>query len=282
MSAEDRDEREDRGGTGAEAPGPIRHQWQKQIVVPEVPAGWHTGPPDFVGVGAQRGGTTWWYRGAIRPHPQVANPEGPRKEIHFFDRFFAESAPPIAELAARYAELFPRQDGQITGEWTPRYMSDFWALRMIREIAPGARILIMLRDPVERWRSGIGRDVRKAEREGYAGSAAVSGDNLYRSMYFEQVKRALDLFGPDRVLVLQFEKALADTLGEMRRTHEFLEIEPLEELPKRLARDAPDHAKKPDLDPLLRDELVERLRGDVDRLAALCPEIDVARWPNFS
>ncbi|UJA18833.1 hypothetical protein HJD18_00520 [Thermoleophilia bacterium SCSIO 60948] len=269
-------------GESLETPSPpVRHQWQKEIVVPEVPEGWTTGPPDFVGVGAQRGGTTWWYRGAIRPHPQVADPLGPRKEIHFFDRYFAEPAPPLAELAARYAELFPRAPGQIAGEWTPRYMSDFWALRMIREIAPEAKVLIMLRDPVERWRSGIGRDVRKAEREGYAGSAAVSGDNLLRSLYFEQVRRAFELFGRERVLVLQFEHALENTLSEMRRTHEFLGIEPLDELPKRLARDAPDSAKKPEIDPLLRTELVERLRGDVERLAELCPEIDVARWPDF-
>ncbi|HTY97786.1 MAG TPA: hypothetical protein VMB91_12145, partial [Solirubrobacteraceae bacterium] len=62
---------------------------------PQTPAGWRTGPPDFVGVGFQRCGTTRWYN-LITAHPEVARPVA-MKELHFFDRFysggFGESAP---------------------------------------------------------------------------------------------------------------------------------------------------------------------------------------------
>ena len=45
---------------------PRQPLWARQLEGPEVPDGWATGPPDFVGVGAQRCGTTWWFRGAIQ------------------------------------------------------------------------------------------------------------------------------------------------------------------------------------------------------------------------
>ena len=42
--------------------------------------------PDFLGIGAQRSGTTWLYE-QLRGHPQVVM-SSKRKEIHFFDRHY--------------------------------------------------------------------------------------------------------------------------------------------------------------------------------------------------
>ena len=88
----------------------------------------------------------------------------PGKEIHFFDRFWDGREVP-ADLPGAYARQFPRPEGELTGEWTPRYMHDFWALPLLKAAAPEARILVMLRDPVDRYRSGIAREQR-ARREG--------------------------------------------------------------------------------------------------------------------
>jgi hypothetical protein len=54
--------------------------------VPVAPSGWTVAPPDFVGVGAQKAGTTWWYT-LLSSHPGVHAPPGRRKELHYFDRF---------------------------------------------------------------------------------------------------------------------------------------------------------------------------------------------------
>lgn len=83
---------------------------------PTAPAGWVTGPPDFIGVGAQRSATTRWFD-LIVAHPQVVAPLATRKELHYFDRFHAE--PFTADDAATYGEYFPRPDGALTGEWSP-------------------------------------------------------------------------------------------------------------------------------------------------------------------
>ena len=247
---------------------------------PEVPAGWRTGPPDFVGVGAQRCGTSWWYRGTLRSHPGVVRVAKPGKELHYFDRFWDGEAPD--GFVERYHALFPKPDGAITGEWTPRYMADFWTMRMLSEAAPEARILIMLRDPVERLRSAVQRERMLADEEGEPFGLSHMSEAVFRGEYFEQVRGVLELYPRERVLILQHERCRADPLAEMRRTQEFVGLEPLAELPEKLRQHKRPPGTKPELSGERRAELVRRLRDDVARLAGLCPEIDLGLWPNFT
>jgi hypothetical protein len=263
----------------AEATAEIREPWTVPLDDPPCPEGWVTGPPDFVGVGAQRCGTTWWYRGAIRTHPNVVREAKPGKELHFFDRFFDGEVP--GDVAERYARQFPRPPDAITGEWTPRYMHDFWTPPLLKRCAPDARILVMLRDPVERYRSGVAREQRIAPRRGGPFRISEIGDAVYRSLYSRQLEQLREIYDRERVLVLQYERCLADPLGEMRRTQAFLGLEPLPEAPKRLVKDS-GAPPKPKLPAQLREGLVARLHDDVARTIELCPELDIALWPNFS
>jgi hypothetical protein len=101
-------------------------------------------------------------------------------------------------------------------------------------------------------------------------------------MYYEQLRHVFANFDPAQVLVLQYERCKADPVGEMQRTHRFLGIEPLAELPERAAERKRPPASKPELPERYREELILRLRDDVARLAALVPSIDVGLWPDFS
>jgi sulfotransferase family protein len=255
-------------------------RWMQQLEPPDCPAGWRTGPPDFVGVGAQRCGTSWWYRGTIRSHPDVVRVAKPGKELHYFDRFWSGDVP--ADYVDRYRALFPRPERAITGEWTPRYMVDFWTMRLLRGAAPDARLLIMLRDPIERLRSGIQRERMLADDAGAPFELAHMSEAVYRGLYYDQVVGVLELYPRERVLILQFERCRSDPIGEMRRTQEFLGLEPLTEMPEKLAQHKRPPGTKPELSEERRDELVRRFRDDVARLAGLCPEIDLELWPNFA
>jgi Sulfotransferase family len=263
-----------RSGSGS-APTP---RWAEPLEVPECPEGWHVGPPEFVGIGAQRSGTSWWYRG-IEAHPGVVRIKGQRKELHYFNRFWDGEVPP--DFAQTYASLFPRPPGTISGEWTPRYMHDYWSLPLLREAAPDARVLVILRDPVERYRSGAARMVRLAEEAGRPLRMIEITDALWRSFYHEQLKRLFELYPRDQVLVLQFERCRTDPAGQMEATCRFLGLEPFGELPSQLVRDRSPRDKPPLAD-RLRDELVARLSDDVRKLIDLCPEIDPSLWPNFN
>lgn len=86
-------------------------------------------------------------------------------------------------------------------------MCDPWALRLLAEAAPEAQILIMLRDPVERYRCGVEREARLAEEAQVEPNIAVVGDPIYRGLYHRQVEQVLRLFGRDAVLRLQYERS---------------------------------------------------------------------------
>ncbi len=235
-----------------------------------------TGPPDFVGVGAQRAGTTWWFR-TLLGHPQISAPRGRTKELHFFDRFCAVEM--RDEDVARYHDLFPRGPGQVAGEWTPRYMSDPWTPRLLRRAAPDAKLLVMLRDPIERYRSGV---AHRITTEPDRPLELIAADAVERGRYAAQLERLFEWFERDRVLVLQYERCRADALGEYRRTLRFLGVDESDE-PEEItrARGSTMEARKDPLWPDLEAALRQVLEPEVERLTTLVPEIDVDLWRHF-
>ena len=166
--------------------------------------------PDFIGIGAQKAGTTWLHRN-LRVHPEIFMP---RKEIHYFDRkiddrsnalsrFFGKS--PTDEqwrrqtkhwlgLHARglslrdllwdlkyymqsydddwYASVFEPARGRVTGEITPAYSAlDKGKVARVHGLAPEAKIIFMMRNPIERVWSQAVMSFDKVEK-GSAGSVS--------------------------------------------------------------------------------------------------------------
>ncbi|HEU4658195.1 MAG TPA: sulfotransferase [Capillimicrobium sp.] len=239
-----------------------------------------TGPPDFIGVGAQRSGTTWWFR-ILLEHPQVkAARDGDyhrKKEVHFFDEFCAREMTQ-ADLD-RYYGMFPRKDGQIAGEWTPRYMANVWTARLLKRAAPDAKILVMLRDPIERYRSGI---VHRETRAPHRRPETICADAIERGRYATQIERLYRHFDRDRVLVLQYERCRQDPAGEYRRTLEFLGVDP-DFVPRaERPRGTTTAAGKKELWEDMRVALRAALDPEVARLPELVPDIDLSLWPNFA
>jgi len=242
--------------------------------------GWEVGPPDFVGVGTQRSGTSWWYR-LVCDHPGV---QESAKERHFFDPYFAREFSD-ADLTL-YHGLFPRPPGKLVGEWSPRYMHDFWTPGLLRRAAPDARILVLLRDPLRRYQSGVShelsrfmRGVRPARRRQHAASM-VANDALSRSLYGRQLRNLLEHFGRDQMLVLQYERCAADPEAELRRTYAFLGLERVDHVPAFVtARRGPEHPQVPPPEAVARPAL-ERIREDLVDLSSLVPELDLDLWPS--
>jgi hypothetical protein len=239
---------------------------------PACPDGWRTGPPDFVGVGVQRAGTSWWFEEICR-HPGVRRlPEAP-KELHFFDAF-SDRHLTDADIE-RYHAWFPRPEGGTTGEWTPVYSYDPWSVPLLARAAPDARILLMLRDPLDRFRSGLLFRLRR----GHSHADAVR-DAFQRGLYASQVARLLDHVTRERLLVLTFEEARTETSRTLRRTLEHLQLDP-----DRIEAPAPpqrphDHVAEISraLPSELLEEIAARYRQDVAALLSMFPEIDLSRW----
>ena len=238
---------------------------------PATPPGWQIGPPDFVGVGTQRAGTTWWFA-ELRRHPQLAIAPGSRKELHFFDPFANR---PLTEAdIARYHQWFPRPDGSVTGEWTPVYVYEPWAISMVARAAPDAVYLLLLRDPLDRFGSGLEFGLGR----GFSYNESVL-DAFHRGLYAGQVARLFEHVPRERVLVQLYEELRADPSGQRRRSAQFLGLDP-ERFPN--AVDAREPTKRASAGvgttAALMSELRARYCDDLGRLAQLLPELDFGRW----
>jgi hypothetical protein len=250
--------------------------WEPQFdfTPPPLALGERAGPPDFVGIGAQKAGTTWWYD-LILSHPAVASPTTIHKERHFLDRFGA--APFGPGEVDRYHGWFPRGEGMVAGEWTPDYITFPWAPSLLKELAPEARLLVLLRDPVERFRSGLAHQ----ERSGSAGGGASVEGAMRRGFYDQALQAWSEPFDRSRMLILQYEQCVIDPAGQLRDTFRFLDLADFQ--PTSLAETREERSPaKAGLDPEVRERLVTLYEADVMALSKRVPTLDLSLWPNFS
>lgn len=103
--------------------------------------------PDFLGIGAQKAGTTWLFE-QLRTHPEVYFPK--RKELHYFDDNFHR---PLRWYASHFAEAGARRAGEIT----PAYaILDEARIGYLAAVMPRVRAVFIMRDPVERaWSQAV-------------------------------------------------------------------------------------------------------------------------------
>ena len=145
--------------------------------------------PNFVVIGAMRSGSTSLYK-YLQAHPDVFMP---RKEIHFFDVKWDRGI-------AWYHTRFEGYAGQTAiGEATPTYLADPVALDRMAATIPDARLVAVLRDPIDRayshyWMEHAPRarsaDVRRGGRRRTRTTARGSGLRLPRARTVRAPARA--------------------------------------------------------------------------------------------
>jgi hypothetical protein len=231
------------------------------------------GPPDFVGIGAQKSGTTWWYN-LIAAHPEVASRTDIHKERHFFGRFATRAYQERDTVA--YHSWFPRPSSRISGEWTPDYLHQPWVPALMARAAPDTRVLLLLRDPVERFRSGLAHHRRHTGRL----SADVYTDAVVRGLYGRWLEHWLGCVSRDRVLVLQYERCVTDAAGQLERTYAFLGLPPFD--PPGLGTRVSASGELEPLEPDARHRLADVYAADVHLLSTLVPDLDLDLWPSVS
>jgi sulfotransferase family protein len=178
--------------------------------------------PGFLVIGAQKAGTTALYA-YLRWHPGITGPSW--KEVSFFDRHWWRGE-------AWYRGQFPvRAGGRLVGEASPSYLFHPLAPERARSLVPGAKLIALVRNPVDRAYSqyqhevALGRepltfeDALAAEEERTRGEAerlaadprAFSRawwDYTYaaRGRYAEQLERWLTVFPREQLLVVATEE----------------------------------------------------------------------------
>jgi hypothetical protein len=184
---------------------------------------------NFLIAGVQKGGTTALFE-YLAAYPDIALPE--TKELHFFDDDAQDWAAPDY---AGYHAHFPEPAGRPCGEATPIYT--YWpgALERIAAYNPAMRLVVVLRDPVQRaWSHWRMEYARGAETEAFAWCVREGRQRLFeaepwghhrefsyveRGFYGEQAERLLGLFPRGQLLFLtsdDLRREPANALGRLR------------------------------------------------------------------
>jgi len=252
--------------------------------VPDCPPGWTVGPPDFVIVGAEKSGTSRWLR-LLRSHPDVEVVTGGR-ELHYWDAY--HSRWPDQEDIERYHRMFPRPPGARSGEKTPQYMNLWWVPAMLALAAPEAAIIVMLRDPVERYISGRTqldkyRPLDGDRRAENAFKRRVVEQSMHRSEYSRQLEWLRLAFPPERILVLQHELCISDTQAQFDRTTDHIGLARHTLTTEALEERVNEAWLEPvPIEPERRTLLRDLYRADVLRTKALVPDLDLSLWRNYA
>jgi hypothetical protein len=248
--------------------------------------------PGFLIVGAERCGTTSLFH-LLRQHPAVFNGTLPRKEVHYFDNKYARGLGWYQchfPLTAR-ARLAARGTGgrPVAFEATANYMFHPLAPERIRRDLPGVRLLVLVRDPVERAYSAHAHQVgygfetvpfeRALELEDARLESEVEGlmtDPAYQSFsfdhhtyrargqYADQLARLERVFGRDRIHVIDSGDFFAAPGSAYDQVIDFLGL-PHSGRPQFTPQNARPRSPMPES---LRAELAELFRPHDERLTA--------------
>ncbi len=160
---------------------------------------------DFLGIGAQKSGTTWLYE-QLRQHPDIAFP--PVKEVHFWDN---QPNLPSAEALLSYRNLFT-VPGKKNGEITPAYaFQPAEKIQTIHRQYPDVKLFYIIRNPIDRaWSSALmalGRAEMLPEEasDAWFRDHFRSSGSLARGDYAACLDNWLQFYPRDQLLLLQYE-----------------------------------------------------------------------------
>lgn len=290
-------------------PEPVKHGLRRSTRAFGMATAGQRTEPDFLIIGTKRGGTTSLWN-AMLDHPDVL-PIFPGaqelKSAHYFDIDYAKgprwygSHFPTRRQRRRHAEQTGRD--AVAGEASPYYLFHPLAAQRISEDLPDVKLIVSLRDPVERvWSHYSERRAGRTETLGFEDALAAEpgrlageaeriiaqapdyysfhhdlSSYLARGRYLEQLQPFLDRFGPDRLLILRAEDYYSDEAGELQTVADFIGMQPF---PSRAPK--PNHYNKLPREPMApqtRDMLIDYYQPHVTELEqALGRDF---QWTNF-
>ena len=173
---------------------------------------------NFIGIGAQRSGTSWVYA-CLYEHPEICIPI---KEVHFFSRDRFKEGKDWYE-----AHFKSCGEGKTNGEFSTSYLySDITAER-IRALYPDVKIIAILRNPIKRAFSHYGNAIKGGEIP-----ESMSFDEYYKTessvleqgLYAKQLEPYLCRFDHSQILVLIYEDNKKNPLEFIQKIYAFLGV----------------------------------------------------------
>lgn len=203
--------------------------------------------PDFIIIGAQKSGTTSMHS-YLSQHPQLL--ASFKKEVHFFDAGLNPRVDNFKKGEVWYRAHFPMKKNigarQKTFEASPLYIFNPLAPKRIFNLLPEVKIIAILRNPTERAIShyfhekqngreslsiyeALQREEKRLEsvikEEDYKNDAFIHHSYKSRGLYRGQLKKYLDYFPPQQILVINSGEFFAEPDNVLRRVFKFVEVD---------------------------------------------------------
>ncbi|OYT33099.1 sulfotransferase [Archaeoglobales archaeon ex4484_92] len=187
--------------------------------------------PNFIICGTQKGGTSALYY-FLKEHPEIYL--SPKKEVHYFDLNYQKGL-------KWYEKHFKGASSKYKaiGEASPLYMYLEEVPERIHETLPDAKLIFILRNPVDRAYSHYWHEIRlgyewlpfeeaiKKEKERLAAGTIFDKQHcsyLDRGKYIKQLKRYRKYFSKDQMLILISEELKNKPENVLKRVFEFLDV----------------------------------------------------------
>jgi hypothetical protein len=222
--------------------------------------------PTWLGIGAQRSGTTW-FTDLLTQHPAVGLGTNGKKEQQLLHK--------VADgrvEAAEYLDLFPA-DGVHRGDWTPQYLRHASAPATAARLVPDAPVLVLLRDPVERFRSAMRLAATRGKSWPYPVPITIQ---TWSGFYADQLDAWAAAVGRERMHVMVYEEVRRDPQAAVDEVWRLIGVDPVPLAEVERASGSSSQAEW-DWTPGLKESLQVMYRPQAERLAKDWG-LDVSGW----
>jgi len=177
--------------------------------------------PDFIGIGVMRAASTWIYN-CLKEHPEIC--VSLKKELNFFNESYN-----YHKGIKHYQSFFEHcPEDKITGEFTPAYLYHPKTPYLIHKHYPNIKLIVCLRNPVNRAYSHYRFDVLKRNvlyiYDTFEEAVKKNQPLIARGFYSKQLQRYFDLFPRKNILILFFEDINKDPVQFIQRIYHFLNL----------------------------------------------------------
>ena len=187
---------------------------------------------DFIGLGAAKCGTTW-ITDNLRAHPEIGYPE--INELNYFSKTRANNTKSEYSLSGLkgYLQLFKNHVKKVNGEFSTHYLPDSTTAEIIKKHFPNIKLLVALREPVERAYSDYlnNKYLSLTENQDFETAFFNRHKSYYdnykeKGMYYKQLKPYFNLFPRKNIKIILLEDIKENPKKTIKEIYSFLQVDP--------------------------------------------------------
>lgn len=188
----------------------------------------------FIGIGAAKSGTTW-ITDCLREHPEIGYPY--INELNYFSKTRAGNTKSEYDFRGvqGYLDIFKDCSGKgvkVCGEFSTHYLPDKQTAAIIKKHFPKIKILVVLRQPVERAYSDyLNRmlisktEQRSFEQAFRTRSKSYYDDYIWKGLYYEQLKPYLKEFSKKQIKIVLFDDLKKEPVKTIQDIYKFIGVD---------------------------------------------------------